>query len=134
LPNLEHIIGVQPDIPEVGGAEAQARFNYVFRKAVKAICTAEHPVVLFIDDLQWADSASLHLLRVLMTDNDLGYMLCIGAYRDNEVHPSHPAIITIRDIEEEGATVQTLTIGNLTEGNVFELISDALRAPKERVQ
>jgi predicted ATPase len=132
LPNLEHIIGPQKEIPEVGGAENQARFNYVFRKFAKAICTAEHPVVLFIDDLQWADSASLHLLRVLLTDPDLGYLLCIGAYRDNEVNPAHPAMLTIREIQEEGTRVETISIGNLTRTNVHEFITDALNSTLDK--
>lgn len=134
LPNLEHIIGQQPDIPEVGGTEAQARFNYVFRKFVKAICTEAHPLVLFIDDLQWADSASLHLLRVLLTDTELGYLLCIGAYRDNEVSASHPAIVTIDEIREQGTDVNTIRIGNLSEDNVHQLVSEALSEPQEKTQ
>jgi histidine kinase len=134
LPNLEYIIGPQPALPDVGGAEMQNRFNYVFRKFVNALCTAQHPLVLFIDDLQWADSASLNLLHVLMTDARRGYLLCIGAYRDNEVSVSHPAIITIDQIHDDGADVQTISIGNLSEENVHDLISDTVSAPKEKTE
>ena len=91
LPNLEHIIGPQPPIPEVGGTEALNRFNYLFRKFVRALGTAAHPVVIFIDDLQWADSASLNLLHVLMTDPDCGHFMLVCAYRDNEVSAAHPS-------------------------------------------
>lgn len=126
LPNLQYIIGEQPEIPEVGGSEAQNRFNYVFRKFVKAICTKEHPLVLFIDDLQWADSASLNLLHVLLTDAAIGNLLCICAYRDNEVSTTHPSIITIDDIRNEGCDVQTISIGNLNESDVNCLIADAV--------
>lgn len=132
LPNLVHIIGEQKDVPEVGGAESLARFHYIFRKFAQVVCTAEHPLVLFIDDLQWADSASLHLLEVLLTDLKQGYLLCIGAYRSNEVSPTHPAITTIRNIEQEGIHVETLTLDNLLASDVHSFISDALNASFEK--
>jgi histidine kinase len=131
LPNLEHIIGVQPEIPEVGGSEAQNRFNYLFRRFVNAISTKEHPLVLFIDDLQWADSASLSLLHTLMTDLAGGHLLCIGAYRDNEVSATHPAIVAFDQIQQESGCVRTVSIGNLTKEDVTALIMDALHATED---
>ena len=92
LPSLEHIIGAQPDVPEVGGAEAQNRFHYVFRKFVRTLATVDNPLVIFIDDLQWADSASLDLLQALMSDPESGHLLIICAYRENEVAPTHPLL------------------------------------------
>ncbi|MCE2496082.1 MAG: AAA family ATPase [Flavobacteriales bacterium] len=100
LPGLELIIGEQPDIPELGGSEARNRFNYVFRKFAIAVSTAEHPAVVFIDDLQWADSSSLMLLKSLVTDPDNDHLLFIGAYRDNEVSPSHPFMITVEEVRK----------------------------------
>ncbi|MDE3253995.1 MAG: AAA family ATPase, partial [Bacteroidota bacterium] len=131
IPNLEHIIGIQPEVPEIGGTESQNRFNYVFRKFVKAIATREHPLVLFIDDLQWADSASLNLLDVLLTDLHISHFLCIGAYRDNEVTASHPFIITKNSLETKGAKVCTVTIGNLSKPNVKELIDGSVNISGE---
>jgi predicted ATPase/class 3 adenylate cyclase len=131
LPNLEHIIGVQPAIPEVGGSEAQNRFDYLFRRFVGAISTHEHPLVVFIDDLQWADSASLHLLHTLMTDTAGGHLLCIGAYRDNEVSPTHPAMVTVDRIQQEAHNVRTVSIGNLSKQDVNDLITDALHVSEE---
>jgi histidine kinase len=126
IPNLEHVIGKQPEVAEIGGTEAQNRFNYVFRKLVTAIATQEHPIVLFIDDLQWADSASLSLLNVLMTNPEDCYLLCIGAYRDNEVSASHPFIMTVGEMQEAGARISTIQIGNLSQEHVNQLIAEAV--------
>ncbi|MEI7993703.1 MAG: adenylate/guanylate cyclase domain-containing protein [Methylococcaceae bacterium] len=128
--NLEFIIGQQPDVPEIGGAESQNRFNYVFKKFVSVISTKEHPLVLFIDDLQWADSASLSLLNVLLTDKQNGYLLCIGAYRDNEVSASHPFSIMLGEMRKKGAKTNTITIGNLSEETLNNLISDSVNEDK----
>ncbi|NJB87387.1 putative ATPase/class 3 adenylate cyclase [Lewinella marina] len=131
IPNLEHIIGPQPEVPELAGSESRNRFNYVFRKFVQSISTADHPIVLFIDDLQWADSGSLELLRLLVTDPDNNHLLCIGAYRDNEVDASHPFLQAVREIEAAGARLSTIEIGNLSEENVNHLISDATGIPPD---
>jgi predicted ATPase/class 3 adenylate cyclase len=133
LPNLEHILGPQPAIPEVGGAEAQNRFNYLFRKFVRALCTAEHPIVIFIDDFQWADSASLKLLHVLMSDAECGHLLLVGAYRENEVSASHPFIQTVETLRSEGTPTETLRITNLREDDLRAMLADALSATTEAV-
>ncbi len=126
LPSLELIIGPQKDVPELGGTETRNRFNYVFRKFVTGLSTEEHPIVLFIDDLQWADSSSLNLLETLMTDPENKYLLCIGAYRDNEVDASHPFILTVKDMKEAGAKISDIKIGNLSFEDINHLLSDAL--------
>ena len=126
LPNLEHIIGPQPPIPEVGGTEALNRFNYLFRKFVRALCTAAHPVVIFIDDMQWADSASLNLLHVLMTDPECRHFMLVCAYRENEVSAAHPFTRTIDEVRETGLALQTIRIGNLTEDDLGAMLADAL--------
>ncbi|HQW01058.1 MAG TPA: serine/threonine-protein kinase PknK, partial [Saprospiraceae bacterium] len=134
IPQLEKIIGPQPPVPEVGGAEAQNRFNYVFRKLIHVLASKEHPLVLFIDDLQWADSSSLSLLQVLMTDRDSKHLLCICAYRDNEVSASHPFVITVGDIRQEGALINTISLGNLSKENVNELIADAVNKTPDQTK
>ena len=126
LPRLELIIGVQAPIPELGGAEAQNRFNYVCKKFVSAISSAEHPLVLFIDDLQWADSASLNLIEVILSDRSNGHLLFIGAYRDNEVNASHPFIIMQNELEDKGLKMETIHVKNLTLENLNDLISDSV--------
>jgi histidine kinase len=133
LPNLEHIIGPQPQIPEVGGAETLNRFNYLFRKFVRVLCTAAHPVVIFVDDMQWADSASLNLLHVLMTDPECGYLMLVCAYRENEVSAAHPFIQAVDEIRKTGMTPETIRIGNLTEDDLRAMLSDALNLTREAV-
>ncbi|MBX2868447.1 MAG: AAA family ATPase [Acidiferrobacterales bacterium] len=126
IPNLVHIIGDQPAVPAVGGSEAQNRFNYVFTKFVQAISNREHPIALFIDDLQWADAASLSLLKVLMSDSKNKYLLCIGAYRDNEVSNAHPTIIALNEMADLGADIETIEIGNLSRQDVNSLVAESL--------
>lgn len=133
LPNLTHIVGLQAEVPEVGGNEAQARFLYVFRKFVRVLAKPDHPLVVFIDDLQWADSASLGLLQSLVTDPEGGSFLLIGAYRDNEVHASHPLLHSLAEIRQAGLEPGTLHIDNLRREDLTALLADALRASPGRV-
>ncbi len=133
IPNLELLIGPQPDIPRLGGLESQNRLNYLFSSFIKAIATADHPVVIFIDDLQWADSASLSLLNALMSNKELSYFMCICAYRDNEVSPDHPFIITVSEIREKEGTVSEIKIGNLGMANTQQLIADSINLPTDDI-
>jgi serine/threonine protein kinase len=107
IPEVEFIIGPQPEVPQLGPTESQNRFNRVFQQFLKVFCQPQHPVVLFLDDLQWADSASLKLMQLLMSDSDSQYLLIIGAYRDNEVNPTHPLIQTLEKIRESGLILIT---------------------------
>ena len=124
---LELIIGPQPLVAEVGSLDAQNRFNLVFQNFFRAICQKEHPLVLFIDDLQWADSASLNLLKTLMTDTDSHYFQIIGAYRDNEVDEAHPLMMTLEALQKAGALLNTISLANLSKTDVNRLITDALK-------
>ena len=126
IPNLERVIGSQQPVAQVRPQEAQNRFNLVFQNFIKAICQAEHPLVLFIDDLQWADGASLKLLRTIMSDTSLQYLLIIGAYRDNEVDATHPLMMTLEDIKKEQGIVSFIQLDNLRSQDVNALIADAL--------
>ncbi|CAN1211299.1 histidine kinase [Tumidithrix helvetica PCC 7403] len=89
IPNLERIVGKQSQLAEVNSAESQNRFHRVFQNFIRVFCSDRHPFVIFLDDLQWADSASLKLIELLV-DSDIPHLLCIGAYRDREVDPGHP--------------------------------------------
>ena len=126
IPNLKLVIGEQPPVTQVGGQEAQNRFNLVFQNFIKAICQAEHPLVLFIDDLQWADSASLKLLKIILSDRNIQNLLIIGAYRDNEVDAVHPLVMTLNEIEKQGGAISKIHLKNLTRKDVNALIAEAL--------
>ena len=126
LPELEPLIGPQPPAPELAGAAVQNRFNLLFRNFIAVFTTAAHPLVLFLDDLQWADLASLQLLQQLLGGNQAGYLLVLGAYRDNEVSPAHPLLITLAELEHSGATVHTLTLAPLSPADIDHLIVDSL--------
>ncbi|MEO9484572.1 MAG: ATP-binding sensor histidine kinase [Ekhidna sp.] len=133
IPNLELLIGTQQEIPKLGGLESQNRLNYLFSSFIKAIATADHPVVLFIDDLQWADSASLSLLNVLMSNKELNYFMCICAYRDNEVSSDHLFSITVSEIRKKGGKVSEIKIGNLGMANTQQLITDSINLPIDAI-
>ncbi|MGK7925868.1 MAG: AAA family ATPase [Spirulina sp.] len=126
IPELEKIIGEQPPVPELEGMAAQNRFNLLFGKFVGAIAAREHPLTIFLDDLQWADYASLNLLKLLMGEAKIEHLLVLGAYRDNEVFPAHPLMLTEDELQEKGANLQTLTLTPLDEVNINRLVADTL--------
>lgn len=126
IPEVELIIGPQPEVPQLGPSEGQNRLNRVFLQFIGVFCQAEHPLVLFLDDLQWADAASLQLIELLMTDRDSKYILTIGAYRDNEVSPTHPLIQTIERMQLTSTVVNHIAIGPLSDGDVSQLVADTL--------
>ncbi|MEM1167557.1 MAG: diguanylate cyclase [Cyanobacteria bacterium P01_H01_bin.35] len=131
IPELEKIIGEQPAVAELSGSAAQNRFNLIFSKFLEIFTKQEHPLVIFLDDLQWADSASLNLLKLLMIDGKVGYLLVLGAYRDNEVFPAHPLILTLDEIQKQGVEMKTLTLAPLDEVNVTYLVADTLMCSAE---
>jgi PAS domain S-box-containing protein len=132
LPELEQIIGKQAIAPELSGTAAQNRFNLLFQKFIEVFTTAEHPLVLFLDDLQWADLASLQLLKLLMNDN--GYLLLLGAYRDNEVSPIHPFIMTVAELQKAQNIINTITLKPLAFEDTNHLIADTLNCSRELAQ
>lgn len=127
IPELELIIGKQPTIQELGPGEAQNRFNLVFQNFIHVFCQKEHPLAIFLDDLQWADSATLKLIDLIMRDSELGYLFLIGAYRDNEVDINHPTIITIEGLKKSGFIVNQITLSPLNLANINQLIAESLK-------
>ncbi len=132
IPEVELIIGSQPAIPELGPTESQNRFNRIFKEFVSVFTQKKHPLVLFLDDLQWADSASLKLIQLLLTEQDSQYLLLIGAYRDNEVSPTHALIQTIEKIEKTNSIVNTISLQPLAIEHVDQLVADTLHCEPER--
>ncbi|MBD2579579.1 ATP-binding sensor histidine kinase [Oscillatoria sp. FACHB-1406] len=131
IPELAQIIGKQPTVSELSGSAAQNRFNLLFQKFIAVFTTQEHPLVMFLDDLQWTDSASLSLLKLLLTNVEQNYLFIIGAYRDNEVFPAHPLMLTLDDIRKAGIHINTLTLAPLSQRNVNHLTADALSCSSE---
>ena len=108
IPEVEMIIGKQQEVIEVPAEETKNRFFKVFKDFVRTFCESQHPLVIFLDDLQWADLSSLKLLEILMSDSEIKNMLLIGAYRDNEVHEMHPLRLTLSNIQKENVIVNTI--------------------------
>ncbi|MGD1928073.1 MAG: AAA family ATPase [Leptolyngbyaceae cyanobacterium] len=131
IPELAAIIGPQPPVPELSGSAAQNRFNGLFGQFVRVFTTKAHPLVIFLDDLQWADAASLTLLKLLMAELDTGYLLVLGAYRDNEVFPAHPLMLALDDIIGRGGVVNRLTLMPLAQADITSLVADTLLCSAE---
>ncbi|WP_414545071.1 AAA family ATPase [Nostoc sp. CCY0012] len=130
IPELAKIIGEQPSVPELSGIAAQNRFNFLFEKFMQIFTTKEHPLVIFLDDLQWADSASLKLMQLLIDEFDQGYLLLIGAYRDNEVFPAHPLMLTLNEIKKS-APVNTINLAPLKKSDLNNLVANTLSCNQE---
>ncbi|MCG8609658.1 MAG: response regulator, partial [Pseudomonadales bacterium] len=126
VPELELIIGTQPEPAELAGEQALNRFNLALNAFVKSIATEDHPLVIFIDDWQWADSASMNLLRYIMSDIESRYLLVIGAYRDNEVGSSHPFHLTLEELQKRSGSLNEVRVENLALEDVSALVEDTL--------
>lgn len=134
IPSVELIIGSQPAVPQLGPTESQNRFNRLFKEFMNVFAKAEHPLVLFLDDLQWADLASLKLIQELVAYQDSRYFLLIGAYRDNEVNSTHPLVQTVEKIQETGVAVHHIILPCLELSSVSELIGDTLGNQTENLK
>ncbi|GAA6617798.1 AAA family ATPase [Scytonema sp. NUACC26] len=163
IPKLEAIIGKQPPVTELSGTSAQNRFNLLFQRFIKIFTTKEHPLVIFLDDLQWADAASLKFMQLLMSqasnastnsllslptssqkeDSDIkdiersndteNYFLLIGAYRDNEVSTAHPLYLTLSEISKTEVTINTIFLEGLNQSDLNDLLCDTLCCEKATV-
>ena len=132
VPELKHVIGEQPPVPELPPSEAQRRFQLVFRRFIGVFARPEHPLALFLDDLQWLDAATLDLLEDLLTRDDLRHLFLIGAYRDNEVSATHPLVRKLDAIRQAGAAVEDIVLTPLGEDDLRQLMADSLHCESER--
>jgi PAS domain S-box-containing protein len=132
VPELKLIIGEQPPVPVLPSQDAQGRFQLVFRRFIGVFARPEHPLALFLDDLQWLDAATLDLLEDLLTRSDVQHLLLIGAYRDNEVNSAHPLMRKLEAIRKAGATVQEIVLAPLTQDDLGQLIADSLHCELDR--
>jgi predicted ATPase/signal transduction histidine kinase/CheY-like chemotaxis protein/tRNA A-37 threonylcarbamoyl transferase component Bud32 len=134
IPEVELIIGKQAPASILEPTESRNRFHRVFKQFIHVFTKKEHPLVIFLDDLQWADAASLSLLKLLITDPDSQYLLIIGAYRDNEVNATHPLMATLNEIRQYSEKLDTITLYPLNINNIIELVADTLHESREKVK
>jgi PAS domain S-box-containing protein len=127
VPELKLVIGDQPPVPEVPVQDAQRRFQLVFRRFISVFARREHPLALFLDDLQWLDAATLDLLEDLLTRSELPHLMLIGAYRDNEVDAVHPLMRKLEAIKSAGGKVKEIRLAPLAQEHIEQLLTDALR-------
>ncbi len=133
VPPLEWVVGPQPAVSELPPQEAQNRFHRVFQRFLSVFATPGRPLVLFLDDLQWADFASLELLKFLATHPDTPPLLWVGAYRDNEVSPSHPLMLSLEEIRKAGTRLGDISLGPLLLEQTRQLVADALPGTRPEV-
>ncbi|RFU49667.1 PAS domain S-box protein [Paraburkholderia sp. DHOC27] len=129
VPELTMVIGEQPPVPVLSPQDAQRRFHLVFRRFISVFARAEHPLALFLDDLQWLDKATLDFLEDLLSLGDLRHLLVIGAYRDNEVSATHPLMRKLAAIRASGTPVQEILLAPLASAHLEQLLTDALHCP-----
>ena len=134
MPELVQLIGAQPPVPTLSGLETQVRFQAVFQRFVGAFAQAEHPLVVFIDDLQWLDPATLMLMEQLTTHPQTQHLLLIGAYRDNEVGPTHPLEQTLHRMRQTIANTHDIVLAPLSMSDTCRLVGDALRSEPAQVR
>jgi len=132
VPELNLVIGEQPPVPETPPQDAQRSFQLVIRRFIGVFARREHPLTLFLDDLQWLDAATLDLLEDLLTRSELQHLMLIGAYRDNEVNAAHPLMRKLEAIKSAGGKVKEITLGPLAQEHLEQLLANALRCQPER--
>jgi hypothetical protein len=134
VPELELVIGKQPPVADLPPQDAQNRFQMVFRRFLGVFARPEHPLALFLDDLQWLDKATLDLLEHLIKEPEIGHLLLVGAYRDNEVSPSHPLMRILDAMHDAGANMQEIVLAPLVVEDVGQLVADTLHCERDSAQ
>ncbi len=132
IPEFELIVGPQPTVATLGPVETQNRFNLVFQNFMRVFCRSQQPLTIFLDDLQWADAASLKLIELMIMDQKLGYLLLIGAYRDNEVDPDGPLKMTLDSIAKKGAGIHEINLIALDSNNICQMIVESFQCTKQQ--
>jgi hypothetical protein len=133
IPDWKLVIGAQPEVPALPPAEAQNRFRRVFQNVVKVFASAAHPLIVFLDDLQWADHASIQLIEILLDDQELTHVLFIGATRDSEVEAGHPLGHLLDHLEKNNRATIWLNLQPLGVEHVQQLLAEMLKADDKQV-
>ncbi|NEQ35536.1 MAG: AAA family ATPase [Okeania sp. SIO3I5] len=131
IPEVELIIGKQPPVPILGANETQNRFNLVISNFIYAFCTEEHPLTLFLDDLQWVDLATLKLMERMLVEKQTEYLLLLGAYRDNEVNVGHSLAISLEKLRQNNNAINQISLKNLSLNQITCLITDTFSQTKQ---
>ncbi|WP_109477274.1 ATP-binding sensor histidine kinase [Paraburkholderia sp. C35] len=132
VPELKLVIGEQLPVPALAARDAQSRFQLAFRRFI-SVFTRNHPLALFLDDLQWVDMATLDVIEDLITQSDVERLLLIGAYRDNEVQPEHPLKRKLDAIRRSGVTAHDIVLAPLAHHDLEALLADSLHGERVRV-
>ncbi|MEM9543590.1 MAG: AAA family ATPase [Cyanobacteria bacterium P01_E01_bin.42] len=133
IPEVELIIGKQQPVPVLGANETQNRFNLTIGNFIRVFCNLEHPLVLFLDDLQWADSATLQLIEKLLIEGRTESLLLLGAYRDNEISHSHPLELFLEKFQQDSAVINQIKLNPLSLDGITNLLVDTLHQTPEAV-
>src|SRR5262249_2400304 len=134
IPELEFVIGPQPPVPDLAPQDARNRFHRIFRRFVSVFARPKRPLALFLDDLQWLDPATLDLLEHLATEPSMRHLLRGGAYRDNEVSPTHPLLRTLQTIRRSGKRVHEISLSPLTPADLGRLVAESLHVEPAAVE
>ncbi len=134
IPELKLIIGEPPPVPPLEPQQAQHRFLLVFRRFIGVFAREEHPLALFLDDLQWLDAATLDLLEDLLTSSDVHHLMLVGAYRSNEVDDTHPLTGKLHAIRNAGGRIDEITLAPLAKAHIEQLIAEALHDEHARIE
>ncbi len=132
IPSLESIIGKQPEVPDIPPADARNRFNLTFLNFIRAFSNSKQLLTILIDDLQWADEASLDLIELLASDTDTKYLLFVGTFRDNEVDHAHPLTLTINRLQKSNTPLSTFYLKNLEPRHINQLLAETLSCHPDR--
>ncbi|MBE9044821.1 AAA family ATPase [Pleurocapsales cyanobacterium LEGE 10410] len=134
IPEVKLMLGSQPAVPELPPTESENRFNRVFQNFIGVFTQPEHPLILFLDDLQWADGASLNLIQLMMSSKEYQYLYIIGAYRDNEVSEIHPLILTLEEIRLAGGKIEQIHLSPLKDNCIEQFLAETFHQSEEEVK
>ncbi|MDC0711316.1 AAA family ATPase [Stigmatella sp. ncwal1] len=131
LPEVVIIIGPQPPLPPLAPVEARNRFRQAVQRFIQVFAKQEHPLVIALDDLQWADLASLDLLQFIVSNEDIRYLLLLGTYRDNEVDAPHPLMHMVGEVQKRKTKVTSLPLSPLSPQELARWLAEALSCTQE---
>jgi len=134
IPELENLIGTQNPVLPLGAEESENRFKMVFKNFIKVFCKQEHPIAIFLDDLQWADTPSIKLIQEILLDSDINYILFLFSFRDNEISPLDRFSSMLDTLKKENFPLQEITLNPFSTFDIRQLVADTLYADKTEVE